>query len=539
MTITREEAHRILAEFQAAAAAAATDQEAQAVADRLETWVRTVRAQQWQPYPWQHPHVHPPGWVSQRVPGHEVCDDRCRQLPAAPVPVHGAWVQRGGRGTGKTEGAAHYINRHAEGPPCDSRVPGGHRFTIVAPTQSDAVSSCVEGVSGLKAINPGVTVTTGREGTVVRWPNGAVGRLLGAHTEKDVDRARAWTNVCCWWLEEAAAQTHLAGMLQQAPFTMRLGSTAHMVVTTTPRNRPEVIELLAKPGPQTWGRTEDADRLDPAIRAALEETFRGTTVGRQELDGMLIADTPGALWVAHRADTVDGELNRDERPGIGNDRLPAGTVGWVSHPRPEGLGGTGELAQLPPPVDVDLTVTRTIIAIDPPGGRTECGISIIGAAGTHGYVLGDLSLAAPPDTWARIALEAYYDYGAEGLAVEHTYGGDMVPQVIGSLAELLGVPPPPIFKVPTKVGKRLRAEPVQALYQQHRIHHVGFLDGLETEQRTWVPNETVESPNRIDALVHGITYLLIRARAGQVSNPAATVRRMPTTYRGTSTGRRR
>lgn len=533
--LTEDDAARILAGFRAEALAAATDQEAAAVAERLETWVRKLRAAQWEPYPWQHPHVHPEGWVSERVPGKQVCDARCILLPEAVIPVHGAWTQRGGRGTGKTDGAAHYINAHAEGPACDTRVPGGHRFTIVAPTQPDAVSSCITGVSGVQAINPAVSITTGKEGTIVRWPNGAVGRLLGANSARDVDRARAWTNVCVWWLEEAAAQPQLAGMVAQAPFTMRLGARPHMVVTTTPRNRPEVKKLLAKPGPQTWGRTRDADRLDPAVREALETEFAGTTLGQQELDGDEIGDVTGALWVSDRP-TIgpDGKPNPDERPGIENDRVPVDAIGWSALTRPETMGGDGSHDVIEPPADCDRAVSRVVISVDPPGGRTECGIIVNGSIGTHGYVLADLSGAYPPDTWARIVLEAYYDFGAEGLAVEHTYGGNMVPEVIGARAELLGIAAPPIFKVPTKVGKRLRAEPVQGLYQQHRIHHVGLHDGLEAEMRTWVPNETTESPNRIDALVHGMTYLLIKGRAGSVSNPAKQPMstRMPTTFRG-------
>lgn len=818
--LTREAAEAVVAALEAEAATASTLQEAQAVALAIEDFTRSVRLSRWEPYPWQHPHTHPEGWISQRAPGKNICDERCLTLPSTTIPTHGIWKQRGGRGTGKTEGAAHYINAHAEGPPCDTRVPGGHRFTIVAPTQSDAVSSCVEGVSGLKAINPAVTVTTGREGTIVRWPNGSVGRLLGGNTAKDIDRIRAWTNICCvaegtlvqtvtgpvpieqvqagdlvwtrtglrrvlvaqetgyrpvvlvaagsaeawvtpdhevaqddgtfaradsigrkvltwteqgsstpgssgpadrmaitsaasdysigpsmpvrsapsqmafmsttatttrptttrptWWpshrvtmpmlirrtlrgtlraarrllqaalggqwpagsaarssspkeappalqpvgtgerrhghtknacaacvetgspalvgippvpvartaavspltrharvydltveghhefyaggllvgncawVEEAAAMPLLGGLtktdataplgvMDQLPFTLRLGATPHAVVTTTPKNRPEVTALLAMPGPETWGRTEDAYRLEAAVRESLELTFRGTTAGLQELDGEQIADTPGALWVSDRPTLVDGIPNTDHRPGIGNDRLTADQVGWVPHTRPTGLQGTDpDSGPRRPHPATPTIVQRVVIAVDPPGGRTECGIIVVGASGQHGYVLADLSTAAPPDTWARIVLEAYYDFGAEGLAVELTYGGNMVTEVIGSRAEIHGIPAPPIYRMPTKVGKRLRAEPVQGLYQQHRIHHVGFLDGLETEQRTWIPDQTTESPNRIDALVHGVNYLLISARPGKVANPAAAPTRMPSTFgAGNGVARRR
>lgn len=529
-----------------AAAGVSSDEEARAVIAMIRARAQAQRARTWEPYVWQHPHQHPDGWVSETAPGKDVCDARCALLPPAKPPVHGLWLQRGGRGTGKTEGAAHYVDEHVRGPACDPRVPGGHRLTIAAPTQSDAVSSCVEGVSGLKALNPLVAITTNREGTTVRWPSGAVGRLLGGNTRKDVDRARAWTNVCLWWLEEAAAmpmlggtgdQTGRVGMLDQAPYTLRLGSHPHMVVTTTPLNRPEVIHLLSRPDRvETWGRTEDAYRLDDAVRAALETRFRGTTAGAQELDGDLIADTPGALWVSVRVDEIEpGVPNPDQRPGIENDRVDVEEYGWTSH-RP---------AAPKPPPGVKL-MHRVVVAVDPPGGRTECGITVNGSIGQHGYLLADLSLAGPPDTWAIVALQAYLDYGAEGLAAEHTYGGDMVTDVIHSRIELMlanqQLPPeqrdpdlpewpehlgmPPIYRAKTKVGKRLRAEPVQGLAQQHRIHHVGYHPGVETEQRTWIPDETTESPNRVDAYVHGFTHLLIQGGAGKIASPAKSSRRI-------------
>lgn len=514
---------RTIAAFRVAAERAATEEEAREVARRIRSFARRVQASRWEPYPWQHPHHHPPGWVSQVAPGKNVCDARCLTLPRAVIPAQGYWLQRGGRGTGKTEGAAHYVNAHAYAPPCDPRVPGGHRITIVAPTQADAVASCYSGPSGLHTINPDVTISTNREGTTVRWPNGSVARLAGAHSPADVERLRAWTNVCCAWVEEAAAMTHLEDVLTQLPFTLRLGDRPHGVITTTPKNRPVVTALIegdarvpaVRPAVvQTWGRTAEADRLHPAVRESLEALFGGTTLGRQELDGEQIGDTPGALWVMNRPDTVDGAPNPDERPGIDNTRVPVGSVGWTPH--------VGD------PVTAPLMVERTVVSVDPPGGRTECGITVWGSVGGHGYLLADLSTAGPPDTWARIVLRAYLDYGAEGIAAEHTYGGDMVTDVLSTRVRLMqadgewpdGIATPPIFRVPTKVGKRLRAEPVQAIAQQRRLHHVGLHPGVEDEQTTWVPGETKDSPNRLDAYVHGATYLLVRGGAAQVANPA-------------------
>lgn len=548
-----------LARLRELAAAATTDEEAREVAGQMRTFIRRIKASRWEPYVWQHPHHHPPGWVSERAPGKDVCDLRCALLPTVEPGVHEAWLQRGGRGTGKTEGAAHYVNRHAESPACDPRVPGGHRFTIVAPTQPDAVSSCVTGVSGLQAINPGITVTTTKEGTLVRWPNGSVARVLGAHDAKDVERARAWTNVCCWWLEEAAAQNHLGGMLEQAPFTLRLGPRPHLVITTTPRNRPEIRALIngtddpafahiPRATLQTWGRTRDAYRLPQSVRDSLFRMFSGTTLGRQELDGDELGDVEGALWVQQRPDIVDGQANSDDRPGIDNDRVPAGYVAFAPHgdiedmlaaiPTPEVREQARNILQAFPahPTAPTVTGTRRVIGVDPAGGATENGVAVVASSGDHGYTLADLSLTGGPDHWGKVAVLAWYWFGAEGIAMERTYGGDQTDHVIATAAHALGLPLPAGLRAPTQEGKRQRAIPLQALAQQHRLHHAGRFPLLEAEQTTWVEDETPESPNRLDAWVHAGRYLLVRSKGGTAASPAGkripTRRPTATTWRG-------
>lgn len=539
-----ERAHAALNRLRALADQAATEDEAREVAQTIRAFIRRLKAGQWEPYPWQHPHVHPEGWTSERAPhltdkdnpGLGVCDERCLTLPTLTPGVHEAWLQRGGRGTGKTEGASHYVNAHIEGPACDPRVPGGHRVTIVAPTQPDAVTSCVTGVTGLQAINPGVTVQTTKEGTLVRWPSGAVGRVLGAHDAKDVDRARAWTNVCLWWLEEAAAMNHLGGLaheggesgvLDQADFTLRLGANPHLVVTTTPRNTPEVIRLIERSTIQTWGRTSDADRLPAPIRASYVEKWGGTTLGRQELDGEVIGDVVGAMWVQRRPDPLPLDWD-DDRPGIENDRVPPGSVAWTPH----GIitNRFGVTHNPAPPEQAAVVCQRVVVGVDPAGGATETGIVVVGEAHQHAYTLADLTTGAGPDMWGKTAVIAAYEYGAEGIALERTFGGDQTEHVIATAAEALGLPMPAMLKAPTPEGKKARAIPVQALSQQHRVHHVGHLPKLEGEQTTWVEDETPESPNRLDAWVHAVRHLLVRARTSKVSTPQG--RRARTTSGG-------
>lgn len=555
-----ERARATLTALHEAASQAATEDEAREVAARIRAFVRRLRATRWEPYEWQHPHVHPEGWVSERDPRLGVCDERCYDLPAAVPGVHEAWTQRGGRGTGKTEAAARYVNDHVEGPACDPRVPGGHRLTIAAPTQPDAVSSCVTGVSGIQAFNPAVTVTTTKEGTIVRWPNGAVGRVLGADAPRAVNRARAWTNVCLWWLEEFAAMPYAGGligtegytgepgMLDQAPFTLRLGSRPHLVVTTTPTGRPEVEALLERPGFQTWGRTRDAHRLDPGVRASLEALFPpGTTLARQELDGERVGDVAGALWLQHRSAETPPE---DDRPGIDNDRVPAGSVGWTPHmdvndlvaSTPEGAVILNRLRALLPPVPENPATVcdRAAVGVDPAGGATENGVVVVGTHADHGYTLADLSLHGGPESWGMAAVLCWQHFGAEGIALERTFGGDQTNHSVETAARSLGLPIPAFLRAPTVEGKKARAVPVQALAQVHRLHHVGMFPRLEGEQTTWVEDETPESPNRLDAYVHAVRHVLVRTKQGAVTRAKSSRRPRTTgsTWQGGTTQRR-
>ena len=147
---------------------------------------------------------------------------------------------------------------------------------------------------------------------------------------------------------------------------------------------------------------------------------------------------------------------------------------------------------------------RVVIGVDPPGGATECGIVVAGVAYVGGeehiYVLADYSAQAPAAQWAAKVVSAYDEWRADCVVVEANFGGDMVANTLWQVRANL-----PIEVVRASRGKALRAEPMVALYQNHaglhRVHHVGELEGLETEMCSWVPGQTKQSPNRIDALV--------------------------------------
>jgi len=160
-------------------------------------------------------------------------------------------------------------------------------------------------------------------------------------------------------------------------------------------------------------------------------------------------------------------------------------------------------------------LTRVVVGCDPPGGATECGIVAAGTARIdgiqHGYILLDSSLKAPPDTWAGEILKAYNFTGADRVVGEKNYGGDMVQNTIEQAAKSRGMTVS--YKdVQATRGKAVRAEPIVALFEQGRCHLVGDYPLLEEELCGWIPGETKESPNRLDAMVWALTELMITGK---------------------------
>ncbi|MGW1433117.1 phage terminase large subunit [Streptomyces sp. NPDC002431] len=418
---------------------------------RAKLWQRRWDA--WTPYPWQ--------------------------VPPAEVETHGMWLQLGGRGTGKTDGCARYMVQHVNGPPCDDRVPGGHRMSIIAPTQGDAVESAVNGPSGLKAHDPRVVLRTTAGGTHVRWPSGAEAKLFGAHTPDDIERLRSGGNRCLVWLEEAAAMRHLGHALTHSAMGLRVGPNPHYIASTTPKPRKEIRGLLARADViTTKGRTRDAIHLPEMMRTKLVAQYAGTRLERQELDGELIDDIEGALW------------------------------SW-------GLLDATRVGAVPP-------LTRVVVAVDPAAtsgdDSDEMGVIVAGlgqqripdrngTARQHGYILDDLSGRMPPVGAARAAIRAYHQHKADAIVAEVNNGGDWIGTVVRQIDPTVNY-----RTVHASRGKLTRAEPVAALFEQGAAHIVASLPTLEEQLTTWVAGEAA-SPDRLDAMVWALTTLQL-ASAG-------------------------
>lgn len=393
------------------------------------------------------------------------------------VPPEGewdVWALIAGRGAGKTEAGARYVDGHARGPACiEGPVP--HRIAIVAPSHDDAVDTCVRGDSGLLSANRSIRFHPGAAKQAdLTWPNGAEAELYGAFAPEDVERFRGPQH-CLIWGDELAAWRKLDEAWDMLAFGLRLGSHPHMVVTTTPKRRPKLKAILSEPTTViSRATTADNPALPEARRKALYDKYGGTTLGRQELLAELIDDVPGALW---RRDIIAYHLpplNRFAKPDM----------------------------------------VRLVVAIDPAISSTddsdETGIVIAGmGVDGLGYTLGDITGRMAPMQWARRAIEAYHDYSADLIVAEANQGGDMVSTVIAQVD-----PKVPVKLVHASRGKRTRAEPVAALYEQGKWVHLEPFPDLEDQMCSFTGELGIKSPDRMDALVWAVTELQNIGEAG-------------------------
>jgi len=158
------------------------------------------------------------------------------------------------------------------------------------------------------------------------------------------------------------------------------------------------------------------------------------------------------------------------------------------------------------------------VAIDPAvgggAGSDETGIVVAGLGGDgHGYVLEDLSLRGSPDAWARRAVAAYGRWRADRIVGEVNNGGELVEHVLRTID-----PNVPYKAVRASRGKVARAEPIAALDEQGRVHHVGTFRELEDQMcalgRDFDPATAGFSPDRVDARVWALSELMLQDAPG-------------------------
>ena len=272
------------------------------------------------------------------------------------------------------------------------------------------------------------------------------------------------------WCDELASWEYPAQTWDNLTFALRLGRRPRSVVTTTPKSIELVHSLPNRPGVQvTRGATyENQDNLPPAYFNQLIEQYDGTRIGQQEIYAELIDEDEDAIWKRE----------------------------WIEKAR---------LSSHPP-------VARIVVAIDPAmstkPNSSETGIVVVGAdmRRKHAYVLADESGKLTPNSWALRAAHLFDKFNATRIIAEDNAGGDMVKSTLKNAVDRTL----PYKGIKARRGKYIRAEPVAALYEQGRVHHIGRFPDLEDQMCTWTPDlGPSNSPDRADALVHAITELII------------------------------
>jgi predicted phage terminase large subunit-like protein len=166
---------------------------------------------------------------------------------------------------------------------------------------------------------------------------------------------------------------------------------------------------------------------------------------------------------------------------------------------------------------VPASLQRIIVAVDPSGTKGDddgdtVGI-IVAGLGVDGeaYVLEDASVKAGPAVWGKVVVSCVGRWDADCVVAEVNYGGALVEAVVQAAASKAGVRHR-YKEVTASRGKVVRAEPVSALYEQGKVHHVGVFARLEDQLAAFSTHGYLGdgSPDRADALVWAITEFFPR-----------------------------
>ncbi len=394
------------------------------------------------------------------------------QLP--PVGAWKTWVILGGRGAGKSRAGSEWVRSQVEGP--RALAPGRcRRLALIGETFDQVRDVMIFGESGIMACSPPdrrPEWQASRRRLV--WPNGAEAQAFSA-SEPEALRGPQFDGA---WLDEMAKWKKAEATWDMLQFALRLGEDPRVCVTTTPRNVGVLKRLLEAPSTVTTHAPTEANRanLSESFLEEVRARYAGTRLGRQELDGILMGETEGALWTSEMLHAAQVE----------------------------------EIPEL----------SRIVVAVDPPvtghEGSDDCGIVVAGVVAKgppqhwRAYVLEDASVsAARPQQWAEAAVAALERHGADRIVAEVNQGGDLVEAVLRQVDPMI-----PLKKVRASRGKAARAEPVAAPYEQGRVRHVKGLGDLEDQlaQMTQQGWEGTGSPDRLDALVWALHDLMLSAQ---------------------------
>lgn len=438
----------------------------------------------------------------------------------APAGQWTLWARVAGRGEGKTRSGAEFVLDRAE--QFHAGANGAwHRVALVARTAGDARDVMIEGDSGLAACCDRRGYAGIYQPSKRRFVIPELSTICTTYSAVEPESLRGpqqhtvWADEPAAWVHKVDPQGNTAWTNMM--FGLRLdppvgcGMVPQAIATTTPKPIPLVVDWFIRagliPDPETkevrapdpslvittGSMLDNVANLSPVFIQTITDTYAGTNLAAQEIYGVLLSSVEGALW---KPDDIDH-------------------------------------------VTVHPTLSRRVVAVDPPGGGSaECGIIVVGSAAhvtegnrslRHAYVLDDLSVKGPPDVWASVAVAAAKAHRA-GIVAEVNYGGDMVVAAIHAID-----PTVTVHTVRATRGKVRRAEPVALLYQKGRVHHVGQFGLLESQMLTFVDSPGQPSPDRMDALVWGVSHLLPQLSMPPASSKSSAQQRI---QHGVSSARR-
>jgi len=397
-----------------------------------------------------------------------------------------------GRGYGKTFTGAEWVIEKARSMP-------GTRIALVGRTVADVRDVMIKGESGILALSPDDFMPDYTPSVrKLVWPNGSIATTFSA-TEPDQLRGPQHHYA---WVDELGAfkdKPDASGLTtwDQVLISTRLGSKPQIIATTTPKRTNTLRELLRRAGDEPerikviTGSTMDnrANLASDYIQTMLD-LYKDTALERQELFGEMLGIVEGALWRESDFYTIPF----DPEAGLGM-----------------------------------LTGLQTVISVDPSASATGDATGIVVVTGTlendvvdrNAWVREDLTVQDEPEVWAKVVADAWLKYHPKErgelppvVLAEQNQGGAMVRAVIQAQN-----PNIPVVMIPALTSKADRARPVVMAYRQGRVKHDEWHDEIVEECTVWEPpvpgspsSGSKWSPNRMDALVHGIRVLLVDPR---------------------------
>ncbi len=371
------------------------------------------------------------------------------------------WLIMAGRGFGKTRTGAETIYQWV-------RSGMYKHIALIGKSQFESQAIMLKGESGILSIqDPAFKATYLKSESLIIWPNGAKAYLLGGDY---YEKLRGFQFDCAW-VDELAKFRNPHLLWQQLLFCLRLGTNPRCVVTTTPRPCSFLKKLCDDTTTHiTRGSSfENAANLPPTFIKKLTSSFKGTQLGQQEIEGILLEDKTDALW-----------RRSYFRYGV-----------------------------------CDLkTISRCIVALDPAvtssQSSDETGI-IVAAKDIHGngWVLEDASMRAPVKKWVEKVVSLFDIYPIDRVVVETNQGGDLLETMLRSCDNHI-----PLKKVHALQNKMQRAEPVANLYERGKIFHIKGLQKLEDQLCYYTG--VGKSPDRLDALVWALNELFFKKSINKV-----------------------